>query len=151
MSSYPPNFSNELVPYKASDMLAGYHTIWSKDIHISAPRFELCSPGTTSIEEMSKGRRTMIPSDMISRIFEFDKETALTLAFMEACINSRMGEKIEPDTFAEIYEKVSAIAKKMADRMNENHKSYNRSIMVEKSRGPEPCDTPGPMMRVGSR
>lgn len=93
----------------------------------------------------------MIPSDMINRIFEFDKETALTLAFMEACINSRMGEKIEPDTFAEIHEKVSAIAKKMAERMNENQKSYNKGLMIEKSRGPEPCDTTGPMMRVGGR
>jgi hypothetical protein len=95
-----------------------YAHSWTSEIHVSK-----------RVEEMT------FPSDIFARIFEYDKESALTLLFMQSCIDSRTNKEVTPEFLEKTYTKVSAIAKKLASQMEEAQRKKNRDVLST----PQPC------------
>lgn len=70
---------------------------------------------------------SMISSDFIGRIYEYDKATGLTIALMSKCID-HSSENISPDDIISMYEKFSPLGRKMADQIEAGEISRNKRI-----------------------
>lgn len=116
-----------------------------QSIHITQPSIPLLD-----FNSLKEGPKTMFSNDLINRVYESDKESGLTLMFMNSCLSNLTHEqKVTPEYVQECYTKLSSLAKKISDQIESGEKSRRERNQLEPIK--EATCSPSPYPSFGMR